>query len=130
MSETPENTDKIEKVERINGKFAPGVSGNPAGKPKGAKHLSTMLWEALQERAKNKDGTLMDKTHADLVISRLIKDNIEKGSRTELIFDRIDGQAKAEIDVTSNGETVGTAGSDIAEIARRVSEELKKKKTS
>ena len=129
MSETPENTDKIEKVERINGKFAPGVSGNPAGKPKGAKHLSTMLWEALQERAKNKDGTLMDKTHADLVISRLIKDNIEKGSRTELIFDRIDGQARAEIDFTSNGETL-TTGQDLGELARKVAEELKKKKTS
>ncbi len=124
MNEKPENTDKIQ---RIGGKFAPGVSGNPAGKPKGVKHLSTLLWEALQERAKNKDGTLMDKTHADLVIERLLSDNIKYGKRTELIFDRIEGQAKQEIDFTSGGERI-EQGADVAELARKVAEELRKKK--
>lgn len=102
---------------------------NPAGKPKGVRHLSTLLWEALQERAKNKDGTLSEKTHADLVIQRLIKDNIEKGARTELIFDRIEGQAKQEIDFTSGGETISPS-LDVMAIAKRVEEELKKKKTN
>lgn len=130
MSENKlENTST--KPERdANGRLLPGqVSLNPAGKPKGVKHLSTLLWEALQERARNKDGTLSDKTHADLVIQRLIKDNIEKGARTELIFDRIEGQAKQPIDLTSNGETITTPSADIMEIAKGVAEQLKKKKT-
>lgn len=123
------NTTK-KQLGGVTGKgFMPGVSGNPAGKPKGTKHLSTLLWEALQERARNKDGSKSDKTHADLVIARLIKDNIEKGSRTELIFDRIDGYAKQEIDVTTGGESLNTTPeNDVLEIARRVSAELKAKK--
>lgn len=116
-------TDQIKPFQ-----FKKGQSGNPGGRPKG-KMLSTLLFEALKERAKNKDGTLSDKTHADLVISRLIQDNIRHGKRTELIFDRIEGQAEEFIDMTSNGETIGQTGGDVMEIVKRVSAELKKKKT-
>ena len=40
----PENTDKIQGT-----KFASGQSGNPAGKPKGARNKTTMAIEALLE---------------------------------------------------------------------------------
>lgn len=32
-----------------NGKFAPGVSGNPAGRPKGSRHKVTLAIEAMLE---------------------------------------------------------------------------------
>ena len=38
----PENTDKIQGA-----KFTPGKSGNPAGKPKGARNKTTLAIEAL-----------------------------------------------------------------------------------
>ena len=40
----PENTDKKQGT-----KFAPGQSGNPAGKPKGARNKTTLAIEALLE---------------------------------------------------------------------------------
>ena len=40
----PENTDKKQGA-----KFAPGQSGNPAGKPKGARNKTTLAIEALLE---------------------------------------------------------------------------------
>jgi len=40
----PENTDKMQ-----GSKFQPGKSGNPAGKPKGARNKTTLAIEALLE---------------------------------------------------------------------------------
>lgn len=40
----PENTEKIQGT-----KFAPGQSGNPAGKPKGTRNKTTLAIEALLE---------------------------------------------------------------------------------
>ena len=40
----PENTDKMQGT-----RFAPGQSGNPAGKPKGARNKTTLAIEALLE---------------------------------------------------------------------------------
>lgn len=128
MADVEKTTKK--QLGGITGKgFMPGESGNPAGRPKGVKNLSTLLWEALQERAKKEDGTVLDKTHADLVIQRLISDNIKHGKRTELIFDRIDGQAKQSVDITTGGEKLNEPDIDMLEIARRVSAELKAKRT-
>jgi len=108
--------------------FKPGQVANPNGRPKGTKNLSTMLWEALQEKARNSNGEPMKDTYADLFIKRVLKDAIEKGSGKELIFDRIEGQAKQAINL--NVETENTQGLDVMELARKVSEELKAKKTN
>lgn len=41
---------KPEKAGRkLDGRFAPGASGNPAGKPKGRRHATTLAIEALLE---------------------------------------------------------------------------------
>lgn len=133
MSETPVNSGTKEEKVLIRDEKGRIVAGSaslhPEGKPKGSKHLSTLLWEALQKKARKEDGTEAENTYADLVIARLIQDNIKKGARTELIFDRIDGQAKQEIDVTSGGESVSTNSIDVIAIAKKVSEELKQQKT-
>jgi hypothetical protein len=44
MARKPENTGRKQA-----GTFAPGVSGNPAGKPRGARHKTTLAIEALLE---------------------------------------------------------------------------------
>lgn len=89
-----------------------------------------MLWEALQEKARNSNGEPMKETYADLFIKRVLKDAIEKGNGKELIFDRIEGKAAQPVDVTSGGETLGSTSVDVMELARKVSDELKNKKTN
>jgi len=105
--------------------YPPGVSGNPAGKPKGAKHLTTKLWEALQQKVKGTDDTFADK-----LIQRILNDAIVKGNTTliTVILNRIDGALLQGIDITSNGESIAP-GSDVMAIAQRVADELKQKKT-
>ena len=41
----PENSER-----KQGGRFQPGQSGNPAGKPKGARHKTTLLAEKLIRR--------------------------------------------------------------------------------
>ena len=122
MITEPENTGEIK---RIKGRYAPGVSGNPAGKPPGAKHLSTKLLHALEQLAEGGN------SYADLLNKRVIKDAIEKGNTSliHLIYNYIDGMPQQGIDLTSKGEQIN-ATTDVMEIAQRVSEELKKKKTN
>ena len=127
MSELSNNSEK-KAIRNEKGQLLPGVVLNPAGKPPGTKHLSTLLWKALLERAKDKDGKESDKTYGDLLIQKLLKDAIQYGKRTDLIFDRIEGQAKAELDVNMSGDRIDH-GADVVAIARKVAEELKKKKT-
>lgn len=105
--------------------FPPGVSGNPAGKPKGTQHLTTKLWAALQQKVKGTEDTFADK-----LVQRILNDAIVKGNTTLIttILNRIDGALLQGIDITSNGESIAP-GSDVMAIAQRVAEELKQKKT-
>lgn len=127
-----ENTEKLQtpmpgRVRDSKGRmvFAPGVSGNPAGKPKGSKHLTTKLFEALENMTK--DG----KSYSDLLVQRILNDAIVKGntSMIHMIMNYVDGMPQQGIDVTSNGDSVGTSSIDVLEIAKRVSDDLKIKKT-
>ena len=129
MTKPEKTTDNTEEVHTKDHLWKPGQSGNPNGRPKGSKNLSTMLWEALQEKARNSNGEPMKETYADLFIKRVLKDAIEKGNGKELIFDRIEGKAAQPVDVTSGGETLGSTSVDVMELARKVSDELKTKKT-
>ncbi len=105
--------------------FKPGQSGNPAGKPRGTQHITTKLWEALQQKV---NGT--NETYADKLVQRILNDAIAKGNTTliTVILNRIDGALLQGIDITSNGESIAP-GSDVMAIAQRVAEELKQRKT-
>src|SRR5204862_4425019 len=67
-----------------NGQFAPGHSGNPAGRPKGARNKATLLREALRE---GEEETLL----------RAMIDLAHAGNMTALRFccDRIVGKPRA-----------------------------------
>ena len=118
--------------------FQKGQSGNPGGRASG-KHMSTLLFRKLKEHAKDKEGGyVMDletkefKTYGDLVIEKMIQDAVEKGNpiMTKMILSYMDGEPEQYIDVVSNGESLQTTGeSNILELAKRISAELKAKKT-
>jgi hypothetical protein len=112
--------------------FKKGQSGNPGGRPKG-KHLTTLLFEALRKKARDKDGNETDKTYEDLLIERILADAIKKGNTSliHMIMGYIDGSPDQgiQLDVTTNGETLNTASSDILLMAKEISERLKAKKT-
>lgn len=98
MSNESENTeDKQNKPWQ----FQPGVSGNPAGKPKGVRHMSTLLEEAIRKVANGDDEP------ADRLIVRKMIDKAKAGEdRTiEHIFDRLEGKAPQEITITPDTET-------------------------
>ena len=105
--------------------IAGGVSLNPAGKPKGVRHLSALLYELLTQKDE-KTG----ETYAALLNKRVVKDAIEKGNTSfvSLIYNYIDGAPQQGIDLTTKGESIAPTA-DVMEIANRVSEELRKAKT-
>lgn len=111
--------------------FKKGQSGNPGGRPKG-KHLTTLLFEALKKKARNKDGTEAEKTYQDLLIDRILLDAITKGNTSliHLVMSYIDGAPEEFIDITSNGGSISQSSDDVMEMVKRVSAELKKKKTT
>lgn len=76
--------------------FKPGQSGNPKGRPVGARGLSTILREMLEEEIDvNIDGTKQRKQFGDVIIRKLLKKANDGDIRaiTE-IFDRVEGKAK------------------------------------
>lgn len=111
----PEKTEKKqEEPKRLPQHFKPGQSGNPKGRPRGARGLSTILKEALKEIAKGKTGKpLLDPetgeplTWETALIKRIIDKAIIKGDQKtiEMVFDRLEGKPRQKIDF--NDETDG-----------------------
>jgi hypothetical protein len=69
----PENAGQ-----KQSGRFRPGVSGNPSGKPKGTRHKVTQLAEKLmQDDAENiVSAVLMAARNGDMTAARLVLDRI------------------------------------------------------
>lgn len=98
-------------------RFQPGESGNPAGRPKGSRNLSTLLREMLEEEIPVDlgNGQKANKKFKEVIIRKLLKnaaDGRDKAIAT--IFDRVDGKAQQFIDVSSGGEPI-TAGTHVVE---------------
>jgi len=85
-------------------KYKEGVSGNPNGRPKGSRNLSTILRELLDEEIELSDGE--KKKYKEVIIRKLITKANDGDLRaiTE-IFDRVDGKPTQEIhhEVTETG---------------------------
>lgn len=84
------------------GQFIPGVSGNPAGKPKGVKHMTTLLEEAIKAVAEG-TGTTEDK----LVVKALI-DKAKQGDTKaiDMVFDRLEGKPKQTTEIETDGAQI------------------------
>jgi hypothetical protein len=101
-----ENT-REKQVKDEKGRWLPGVSGNPAGRPKGAKNFTTLFEKAVKEVAKKLElGEDPDAVEIQ-IIQRGIKEALAgKYPFYRDIFDRIYGQPKGNIDITSGDEKI------------------------
>ena len=70
------------------GTFASGVSGNPAGKPKGTRHFETLFREAVKRIAEGEDEP------EDILIVRKVVAKAKEGDlkAADMVFDRTDGK--------------------------------------
>ena len=101
--DTPSNNST--EIEREpNGQLKKGVILNPKGKPKGARHFSTLIKEAIQKVADGEDEP------ADRLIVKQLVDKAKKGDLQAIdrVLDRVDGKAEQTItldaDVTTNND--------------------------
>jgi len=87
-----ENTVEEQKPAHL---WKPGQSGNPAGRPKGAKNLTTQVREALKKIA---EGT--NTTYQELLIKRILHKAIKEGNEKmiKLIWNYMDGLPAQKID--------------------------------
>lgn len=91
----PENTGNVQESRDESGRFKPGISGNPAGKPKGSKNKFSFVqywqerWEANPKEFKE-------------MATEFLKDEKLRG----LIIQMVDGRPQQ--DVTSGGEKIPT----------------------
>jgi hypothetical protein len=82
------------------GRFLPGNPGNTTGgRPKGSVSITRLMREALEESGEKEAKRL----------AKAILRNAAKGNSTAIkeVLDRIDGPVKQQLDVTSNGQTMG-----------------------
>jgi hypothetical protein len=75
--------------------FKKGQSGNPKGKPKGVRHFSTLIKEAIKKVAEG------DAEPADRLIVKQLVDKAKKGDLAAIdrIMDRVDGKAEQNINL-------------------------------
>ena len=128
MSEKPSNNGENIVKRNEKGQLLPGSVLNPAGKPTGVKHMSTALNELLMETVEGDD---KGRTYKEMLLKRLMAEAIKRVDPSLVwgIFDRIEGKPDQGVHMKVESESHQSTA-DVMEIARRVSEELKKKKTS
>ena len=87
-----------------------GQSGNPAGKPKGARSFKTILNNYLDKTLKSKDpfeGKTSDIPAREIMMLKLIGEGL-KGNLTAIryVCDMIDGPIKQVVDVNQSGDDI------------------------
>ncbi len=97
---TPLN-DSTEIVREANGQLKKGVILNPKGKPKGTRHFSTLLKEAIIKVAEGDD------MPADRMIVKQLVDKAKKGDLQAIdrVLDRVDGKAEQTINLDADIHT-------------------------
>src|ERR1035437_7167386 len=84
------------------GRILPGSVLNPVGKPKGTKHLSTLLFDKLSEASNN--GLIAEK---DVIIQKVIDMAKDGNMRAiELIWERMEGKSTQVINQISQTEVL------------------------
>ena len=123
--ETPSNDGEIMVRRDEKGRIQPGSVLNPGGKPKGTKHLSTILAESLSE-ASGEELT----TDQEIIIRKVI-DMAKKGDMRAiaLVWDRIEGKVMQSIhninqDVGTNPEAQRMADEAISQFLKKRTDSL------
>jgi hypothetical protein len=102
-------------------RFRPGQSGNPRGRPKGARNLSSVVAAALGERvAVNENGRRMRITKLEAAVKQLVNRAASGEARaTQLLIQLV--QANEAQRAQQESERVSEADAIVmAELARRV----------
>lgn len=101
--------------------WKPGQSGNPAGKPPGAKNFTTKVREALEKIA---DGE-QDTTNEQLFIKAILEKAIvqKDPSIQRLMWNYLDGMPSQHIDHTTGGEKI--TGGTFTDEEKRLYESVK-----
>jgi hypothetical protein len=87
--------EKQEIKRRQNGTFAPGVTGNPGGRPKGSVSLKRLLTERLADCPSGSD-----KTWAQAIVEATIRDVLKgDGQARKLVWEYIDGSPKQSVSI-------------------------------
>src|SRR5688572_14262956 len=87
--------------------YKPGQPGNPAGKRKGTKNLSSILKKILKGKVEWSldDGTLIKCEYREAIIRRLLWEAYWGNVRAiQEIFNRTEGKVKEAIDTTNSDE--------------------------
>lgn len=99
MTDAPAIPGEKQEIPRNpDGTFPPGVSGNPAGKPKGARHFNTLLDQAIKQIAEAND---LDGLQIEIDLLKMAIKKAREGDYQYYkdLMDRRHGQARAKIDV-------------------------------
>lgn len=104
--------------------FAPGVSGNPKGKPKGTRNFSTIIREMVENpryKVRLKDGTVVKNPGVQIAHAMVV--GALSGDVSAATWLSKYGYGDKQ-DITSNGETVGSGVSVNADMALRFAQFL------
>lgn len=128
-----ENTENIQKVDRrkvMPHLFQPGVSGNPAGKPKGTKHFNTIFMDILKEEIELKDFNgkpikmSLSKAMATAMARKAIRGDVHA---FDSIADRVDGKPSQDIELEVSQMPVPIYGSKSVKNRKKNEEDTTKK---
>ena len=104
----PENSGIIRDKQ---GKFIPGVSGNPAGKPEGTLSLTSMIKRKLQELAPDGKRDAME-----VLADNIIQDALDSNNKMrQLIWNYVDGLPKQSIELSGQIEKVEVDNKELTE---------------
>ncbi len=105
MSEIPENTGEIQGNRNPDGTFKEGMSGNPAGKPVGARSFTTKVREALAKIAEGKDYTY-EEAFIKAILKKSIIDQDTGMMRT--VWEQLDGKPLQRV-ANADGSNIQTS---------------------
>lgn len=107
---TGENRDE-------NGRFAPGISGNPSGRPKSTVSIKVAVKQKLEEIPEGEK-----ETYLELIAKKVIEKALKGESNIiRLIWEQIDGRARQAVEVSNTGFS-------LTDLFNRVEEEEEKEK--
>ena len=74
-------------------RFCKGQSGNPKGRPRGARNLATLMEKVLKEPVViSENGKRRRITKREALIKQLVRDVVERQDRSVLVAHALDGQ--------------------------------------